>query len=93
MPAGQSALEVAAGLAAVLGEPERALRYFAAAEANTRATGIRRDPADDAFLQPLIGKARSALTADAASAAERTGGAAGYDVTLGDVRAWLARPG
>jgi predicted ATPase/class 3 adenylate cyclase len=93
MPAGQSALEVAAGLAAELGEPERALRYFAAAEATALATGIRRDPADDAFLQPLIGKARNALTADVASAAERAGGTAGYDVTLADVRAWLARPG
>jgi predicted ATPase/class 3 adenylate cyclase len=91
MPAGQSALEVAAGLAAELGDAERALRYFAAAEANTRATGIQRDPTDDAFLRPLIERARAALSDDAAGAADRAGREAGYDGTLTDVRDWLSR--
>jgi predicted ATPase/class 3 adenylate cyclase len=93
IPAGQSAMEVAAGFAAELGEAERALRYFGAAEANMRATGIQRDPIDDAFLQPLIGRARAALSPAAANAAERAGDEAGYESTLADVRAWLALPG
>jgi predicted ATPase/class 3 adenylate cyclase len=92
MPAGQSALEVASGFAAALGEPERSLRYFAAAEANTDLTGIQRDPTDDAFLRPLIAKAREALDAAAAKAAERAGHDAGYERTLADVRSWLAAP-
>jgi hypothetical protein len=91
MPAGQSALEVAAGLAAELGDADRALRYFAAAEANTRATGIQRDPTDDAFLRPLIDRARAALSDDAAGVADRAGREAGYDGTLTDVRDWLSR--
>ena len=93
IPTGQSAMEVAAGFASELGEPERALRYFGAAEANMRATGIQRDPIDDAFLQPLIGRARAALSPAAANAAERAGHEAGYDGTLADMRAWLALPG
>jgi predicted ATPase/class 3 adenylate cyclase len=93
IPAGQSALEVAAGFAAECGDAERALRYFAAAEANTRATGIQRDPTDDAFLQPLIDKARGALGVDAVKAAEHVGHDAGYEGTLHDVRAWLGQSG
>ncbi len=82
MPAGQSALEV----------PERSLRYFAAAEANTDLTGIQRDPTDDAFLQPLVARARAALDAEAAKAADRVGRDAGYERALADVRSWLAAP-
>lgn len=93
IPAGQSAMEVAAGFASELGEAERALRYFGAAEANMRATGIQRDPIDDAFLQPLIGRARAALSPETANAAERAGHEAGYEGTLADMRAWLALPG
>ena len=93
IPTGQSAMEVAAGFASELGEAERALRYFGAAEANMRATGIQRDPIDDAFLQPLIGRARAALAPESAKAAERAGHEAGYEGTLADMRAWLALPG
>jgi predicted ATPase/class 3 adenylate cyclase len=89
MPVGQSALEVASGLAASIGEAALALRFFGAAEANTRDTGIVRDPADDAFLQPLVQSARSSQGADAAAQAERDGREAGYEVVLGEVEAWL----
>ncbi len=91
MPVGQSALEVASGLAASLGEQTLALRFFGAAEANTRETGIVRDPADDAFLQPLIQSARSSQGADSAARVESEGGAAGYEAVLGEVDAWLTR--
>ena len=89
MPVGQSALEVASGLAAGLGEQALALRFFGAAEANTRDTGIVRDPADDAFLQPLIQSARDEQGADAAACAESDGAQAGYETVLGEVDAWL----
>jgi predicted ATPase/class 3 adenylate cyclase len=86
VPVGHGAICVAAGLAASEGDAERALRYFGAAEANTRNTGIVRDPADDAFLQPLI---ESARRAPEAPAAERAGREAPYEVVLAEVRAWV----
>jgi hypothetical protein len=89
MPVGQSALEVASGLAASRGDPELALRFFGAAEANTRDTGIVRDPTDDAFLRPLIQSARCSQDPDAAACAERNGREAGYEAILGEVDAWL----
>jgi predicted ATPase/class 3 adenylate cyclase len=89
MPVGQSALEVASGLAASMGEAALALRFFGAAEANTRDTGIVRDPADDAFLQPLIRSARSSEGPDTAARAEGDGREAGYEVVLGEVDVWL----
>ena len=91
MPVGQSALEVASGLAASMGEAALALHFFGAAEANTRNTGIVRDPADDAFLKPLIHSARSSQGPDAAACAERDGREAGYEAVLGEVDAWLNR--
>ena len=57
-----------------------------------RTTGIQRDPSDDAFLRPLIGRARAALSPERANAAERAGHDAGYEDTLADVRSWLAQP-
>ena len=92
MPAGQSASRSRPDSLGSSGEPERSLRYFAAAEANIELTGIQRDPTDDAFLRPLIGRARAALSPEAANAAERAGHEAGYERTLADVRAWLAAP-
>jgi len=91
MPVSQSALEVAAGYAAELKDPVRALRYFAAAEANTRETGIQRDPTDEAFLRPLVERARAAVPADVANAAENEGREMGYERSLANVREWLAR--
>src|SRR5206468_5498297 len=53
-PAGQSVIEVCAGLAALRKEWDRAIRFFAIAEAQTSQTGLHRDPADEAFLVPLM---------------------------------------
>ena len=93
MPVGQSALEVASGLAASVGERPLALRFFGAAEANTHDTGIVRDPADDAFLRPLIQSARGSQDAEAAASAENAGREAGYAVVLDEVDAWLKQAG
>jgi non-specific serine/threonine protein kinase len=85
---GQSVLEVCAGLAAARSEWERAAELFGAAEAQTEQTGLHRDPADEAFLTPLIAKARDALGA-AFAQAEAAGRALSYDGAISRARAWL----
>jgi tetratricopeptide (TPR) repeat protein len=59
-PAGQSVVEVCAGLAALQEEWERSARFYGVAEAQIAYTGIQRDPTDEAFLKPLIAKSRNA---------------------------------
>ena len=53
---------------------EKHLRFAddGAAEGHAQQTGLRRDPADEAFLMPLVAKSRAALgeAAFAAAAAE-----------------------
>ncbi|MEO7741659.1 MAG: tetratricopeptide repeat protein [Usitatibacter sp.] len=56
----QCALEIAAGLAASQGEWRRAARLFGAASSLARSTGLHREPADEAFLRPLVELARQA---------------------------------
>jgi predicted ATPase/class 3 adenylate cyclase len=89
-PAAQSVFEVAAGWAAARGDWPRAAHLFGVAEAHAEATGLRRDPADEAFLAPLIDKARDALGAKAFAGAEAAGRAVTRDEALADVRAWIA---
>jgi tetratricopeptide (TPR) repeat protein len=89
MPAGQSIVEVSAGLAAVNEDWERAAVFFGAAEALAAQTGLRRDPADEAFLAPLIQRVRSALGVAAFSAAETKGRAIPCAEAMGQIRAWL----
>ena len=87
--AGQIVLEVSAGLAAFLGEWERALRLHGAAEKLRQHSGLRLEPTDEAFLAPLIAKAREAL--DEASLAEvaAAGRALSYEDAMAEARAWL----
>src|SRR3981081_4536849 len=73
-PAGQSVLEVCAGLGASRGGGEHAAHVCGRAGAETGQTWLHRDPADEAFLAPLIARAREVLgtaTFDAAEAAGR----------------------
>jgi predicted ATPase/class 3 adenylate cyclase len=88
-PAGQSALEVCAGLSAARGEWERAARFFGAAEMQITETGLQRDPADEAFLAPLMSKARDALGASAFATAENAGRNLSYEAALVGARNWL----
>jgi len=88
-PAGQSALEVTAGLAALHEEWERAARLFGAAEAQGAQTSIRRDPADEMFLAPRIGRARTALGTAVFDTAANAGRALGYDGAIAEARRWL----
>jgi len=88
-PAGQSVVEVCAGMAASEGDWLRAARFFGAAEKQTSSTGISRDPADDAFLRPLIERARRAASGDAFAAAEQAGRALTYEDVIAEAQAWL----
>ena len=89
-PVGQSVLEVSAGLGAVREDWERAGLFFGAAEAQTMESGLRRDPADEAFLAPLIDKVRKVLGAEPFATIEATGRALSYDEAMAKARAWLA---
>jgi hypothetical protein len=88
-PLGQSVLEVGAGLSAFDREWARAARLFGAVEAQAEETGLHRDPADEAFLAPLIDRARQALGSAAFTAAEAAGRALGYENATAEARAWL----
>lgn len=72
-PVEQSLLDVAAGLSAAHGEWQRCAALFGASEAQGRASGIRRDVEDQAFLQPWIDRARSALGDGGFAQAEQEG--------------------
>jgi len=88
-PAGQSALEVSAGLAALEQDWERASRYYGLAEQQTRYTGIRRDPADEAFLRPLMARTRDELGPARFDASHAAGLALNYEEAVAEARAWL----
>jgi len=90
-PAAQGLLEVSAGLAASREEWNQAVRLYGVAEAQTVATGLARDPADEAFLAPLIATAREQLGADAFASASAAGSALDYDAAIAELRGWLDR--
>jgi len=84
-----SVLEVSAGLAASRGDFARAARIFGAAEAHAASTGLHRDPADEAFLRPLMARSATAL-GPAYASAEAAGRNLDYGEAMREVRAWLA---
>jgi tetratricopeptide (TPR) repeat protein len=84
---GAVGLDVSAGIAALLGKWTRAARLFGAARAQEEQTGIRRDPADEAYLTPLIARAREALGEGAFAHAEAGGRMLGYEDALSEARA------
>jgi predicted ATPase/class 3 adenylate cyclase len=88
-PAGQSVLEVCAGLAAVSKEWKRAAGFFGAAEAQISETGLRRDPADEAFLAPLIATTMEVLGPEPYVTAEAAGRSLSYEAALLDAHEWL----
>jgi predicted ATPase/class 3 adenylate cyclase len=78
----QCVLEASAGLAAVTEQWDLAARLFAAAEAYAGETGLRRDPADEAFLAPLLARTRQSPGA----ARFEEGGAPARDEALREAR-------
>jgi non-specific serine/threonine protein kinase len=89
-PAGQSVLEVCAGLAAQCDEWEKSARFYGAAEAVAALTSLHRDPADDAFLAPWVERARKSLGEARFAAVAAEGRARSFEDSLGEARAWLA---
>ena len=51
--------------------------------------GLHREPADEAFLAPLIAKARAALGVAAFAAEETVGRSLSYEEAMAESRAWL----
>jgi predicted ATPase/class 3 adenylate cyclase len=93
-PVGQSVFEVSAGLAALRQDWPRVARFYGAAEAQAAQTGLHRDPGDEAFLAPLLARARAALGAQGFPAAESAGRELPFEQAMAEARAWLfgARP-
>ncbi len=88
-PAGQSAVEVTAGLCALEEKWALAARFFGAAEAQAARTGLRRDAVDDAFLAPLMIKTKEALGATVFGARETEGRSLSYEDALKEACTWL----
>jgi tetratricopeptide (TPR) repeat protein len=86
---GLSAVEVSAGLAALCQDWSSTARFFGAAEVHNGATGLKRDPADEAFLSPLMEKCRNALAPAQFAAEEAKGRALPYEQAIGEARAWV----
>jgi len=87
---GCSALDVCAGLAAARGDWSNAAVFFGAAESHREKTGLRRDPADEGFLAPLIAAARLTVATDAFAAAEAEGNLLSDDAAA-RATSWLER--
>ena len=88
---GLSTIEVCAGFAASCGDFDRAARLYGVAEAQNSSTGLHRDPADEAFLAPLIDKARHAM-GPRYRGVEDAGRALPYPQSIAEARAWLSEP-
>ena len=86
---GVAHLDCATGLAAFSSEWECAARLHGATEAQMEQIGRQREPADAAFLAPLIRRTREALGAAAFAAAESAGGLLSYDEAIAEARSWL----
>ncbi len=80
--AGQCLLEVATALAALREDWLRAARLLGSAEARAAESGLHRDPADDAFLQPWVRQIRDRLPAAQFEAAMNAGGALDFEHAL-----------
>jgi non-specific serine/threonine protein kinase len=87
---GQGVLEGSAGLAAAQREWGRAARVYGAAEAQRLRMGLQRDPADEAFLSPMLATAHKALGDTAYAAAEVAGRALTYEDAVAEIAGWLA---
>lgn len=88
-PVGQSVLEVCAGLAALAPQWVRVAEFYGAVEAQMGQTGLQRDPADEAFLAPIISTAREALGPIAFGEANAIGRALSYEEAIANARGWL----
>ena len=86
----QSFFEVAAAFAASMKDWERAARLFGTAERHMNETGIRRDPADEAFLSPWLARAGDALGREQFARQLAAGGSVPFDKARDEAGDWLA---
>jgi predicted ATPase/class 3 adenylate cyclase len=86
---GQSVLEVSAGLGAACSDWTSAARLFGAAEAQMQQSGLHRDPADEAFLAPLVERARREIGQPAFDRDAAQGAALSYEAAVDEVGNWL----
>ena len=68
-----------------------AARLFGTAETLVAETGLHRDPADEAFLGPLMLRARAALGEPSFVVAESSGRALSYDAAMKETVDFLER--
>jgi predicted ATPase/class 3 adenylate cyclase len=85
----QSLLEVCAGLAAANDDLRRAARFYGASECQAGKMGLRRNPADEAFLAPLVQRARQHLGETRFEEEARAGAQLPAPEVVEEVRAWL----
>ena len=72
---GQAVLQISAALLAAVGDHGRAARLWGASELAGKRMGIRREPADEQFVAPLIARARQ-MIGDAKFATQEAAGRA-----------------
>jgi tetratricopeptide (TPR) repeat protein len=87
----QSALEVTAGFAALIGDWPMTARFYGAAEAMAEKTGLHRDSADEQFLIQRVDEAKRRLEAAAYESSEQGGRALAPEIAVKEARAWLEK--
>jgi predicted ATPase/class 3 adenylate cyclase len=89
MTLAKSVFEVCCGRAAHLGDDAFACVLFGAASGLGEATGLSRDPADDAFVRPHIERVRARVGAERAYSLAESGRQLEVTALLEQVAAWL----
>ena len=84
--AGIVQVECCLGLAALVGDWERAALMHGAAEALAEEMSQQREPMESLYLAPLIARTRDALGTEGFSAAERPGRRLSYEEAIAQAR-------
>ena len=87
---GAYALEAAASLAESAGDPARAARYLAAAQALREAIGSPLVPLEQREREARLARIAAALGAPAFAEASEAGRGLGFEAAVAEARAWLA---
>jgi len=90
--AGQLALDVCAAWAAGQGKPKEAIKWYGASSALADKLGVQRAPADEAFLNPRVARARAELGEEVYTAALADGRLIDDDEIFAVASEWLNGP-
>ena len=88
-PVAQSALETCAGLAVARKDWLLAALFFGVAEEQAKQTGLRRDPADEAFVVPLLASTKQVLGAQVFDDTCAKGRAMTLEAAVTQASSWL----